>query len=282
MMKKVFLVNFLVVLLALTACSNSPTEGSEGKEPSQSDNTVNNEENNDSPSTNVEETSRENSSATADSTILSTNEVINEIKEVLKMKESKLPTKFPITDTEFVTAKINKNEENAYSVSFYQTNEFIPINDATLNNSSEGISLLATVEGEMYDDPNKQQELFPTTSLDNIPEEMAVDLGQDIVGIEEGAAGSTYLQWKEGRWIFQIKTLSSTTLDNVNIARKMVDYLELNALPVPNENGRFEVDYPENAANVEVTSRFEEGNIVYSIKTNEVPIDTLMMTVVTE
>lgn len=284
-MKKTYLASTLVTLLALTACNNSPAESSEMNE-NQSEQTTNNEESTNSSPSHVKDNSTDStedtSSSTEESTTLSTDEVINQVKAELLMKESKLPTKFPVTDTGFLTAIINKNEEQAYSVSFYQTDTFIPINDSTLDDTNQNISLIATVEGEVYADPTKQQELFPETSLDNIPDEMAVDLGQDIVGMEEGAAGSTYLQWKEGRWVFQIKTLSSSSLDNVNIARKMVDYLELNALPVPIESGRFEVDYPENAANVEVISRFEEGDIVYSIKTNEVPIDALMMTVVTE
>ncbi|MER2059153.1 MAG: hypothetical protein ABTA16_10040 [Niallia sp.] len=118
--------------------------------------------------------------------------------------------------------------------------------------------------------------------MDSIPDDMKVELGHQIIGMKEGAAGSSYLLWKEGRWVLQIKSISADELDTINIARKMVDYLEENALPVPKDNGRIEVSYPQNAEKVEVTARWEEENIVYTLETEEVPINALMMTVSTE
>ena len=209
----------------------------------------------------------------------STADQIKELRSKLKRKENKLPTKFPVTDSPYVTAKINENETDAYSISFYQTNKYIPINDESLNSND---NLIATFNAETFDDPAKQKELFPEVSLDSIPEDMKVDLGHKIRGMREGAAGSSYLVWMEGRWVLQIKSISADELDTADIARKMVDYLEENALPVPKDNGRIEVSYPQNAEKVEVTTRWEEGNTVYTLETGEVPINALMMTVSTE
>lgn len=209
----------------------------------------------------------------------STDEQIKEIRSMLKMKDNKLPTKFPITDSEYIAAKINENETDGYSISFYQTQEAVSINDESLATND---NLIATFKAETFDDENKQKELFPEVSLDSVPDDMKVDLGHQITGMREGAAGSSYLVWKEGRWVLQIKSISEDQLDSVDIARKMVDYLEENALPVPKENGRVEVNYPKNAEEVEITARWEEGNVVYTLETAEVPINALMMTVSTE
>ncbi|WP_312097044.1 hypothetical protein [Niallia sp.] len=209
----------------------------------------------------------------------STADQIKELRSMLKMKENKLPTKFPVTDSQYVTAKINENETDEYFISFYQTKEYVPINDESLHSND---NLIATFNAETYDDAAKQKELFPVVSLDSIPEDMKVDLGHQITGMREGAAGSSYLVWKEGRWVLQIKSISADELDTVDIAKKMVDYLEENALPVPKKNGRIEVSYPQNAEEVKVTARWEEGNTVYTLETAEVPINALMMTVSTE
>lgn len=209
----------------------------------------------------------------------STNEQIKEIRSMLKMKDSTLPTKFPITDTEYLGAGINKNETDEYSISYYQTQEPIPINDESLATNE---NLIATFHAKTFDDTTKQKELFPKVSLDSIPDDMKVDLGHQITGMREGAAGSSYLLWKEGRWVLQIKSISADELDTVDIAKKMVDYLEENALPIPKENGRIEVSYPQNAEKVEITIRWEEENVVYTLETAEVPINALMMTVSTK
>lgn len=209
----------------------------------------------------------------------STAEQINEIRSMLKMKDSKLPTNFPVTDSQYVTAKIDDNKTDEYSISFYQTKDYVPINDESLNSNDNQI---ATFNAETFEDSTKQKELFPDVSLDSIPENMKVDLGNQITGMREGAAGSSYLLWKEGRWVLQIKSVSADELDTVDIAKKMVDYLEENALPVPKDNGRIEISYPQNAEKVEITVRWEGENVVYTLETEEVPINALMMTVSTE
>jgi len=305
-MRKLIFIPLLTFLLMLTGCNNdkednlvndSSNKPASSSEETKSDTTSkpentktegNTNSNNETSSTeeNTESTdantsTKENTPSNDSHSAPSTKEIISTIKSKLKMKNSKLPTKFPITDKEYITAKINKNESDAYSVSFYRADEYIPINDESLG-SKGNATLIGTFQGTTYKNSTKQDQLFPVVSLEDIPADMAVDLGHHIKGMTEGAAGSSYLQWKEGRWIFQIKTLSSSSLNSADIAKKMVDYLEANSLPVPHENGRVEVSYPENAKNVEVITRFEDGNIVYTLETNEVPINALMMTVTTK
>lgn len=262
MKKTLFFILFTFSLIA-SSCSNGSTDSQTNSPPKEANAA-------EQANTEADQTTEE---------IPSTNEQMKEIRSMLKMKDSKLPTKFPITDTEYVGAKMNKNESDEYSISFYQTQEPVPINDESLATNDNRI---ATFKAETFDDPAKQKELFPEVSLDSIPDDMKVELGHQIIGMKEGAAGSSYLLWKEGRWVLQIKSISADELDTINIARKMVDYLEENALPVPKNNGRIEVSYPQNAEEVEVTARWEEENIVYTLETEEVPINALMMTVSTE
>lgn len=267
-MKNILFFLLFTFSLIISGCSNESTDSqaSQANSPAQ-------EENADG------QASAEGNQTTVEPNPSSTNEQLTEIRSMLKMEESKLPTKFPITDTEYIGAKINKNETDEYSISFYQTQEPVTINDESLATNE---NMIATFKAETFDDSSKQKELFPEVSLESIPDDMKVDLGYQITGMKEGAAGSSYLVWKEGRWVLQIKSISADELDTADIARKMVDYLEENALPVPNENGRIEVNYPENAEEVEITVRWEEGNIVYTLETAEVPINALMMTVSTE
>lgn len=263
-MKKILFSSLFIFSLIAGGCSNGPAE-SQSKLP-----TTERADAAGQANTKTEQTTEKSPS---------NNEQMKEIRSMLKMQGNKLPMKFPITDSEYVGAKINKNETDQYSISFYRTQEPVSINDKSLDTND---NLLATFKAETFHDKNNQEELFPDTSLDSIPDEMKVDLGHKITGMKEGAAGSSYLLWKEGRWVVQIKSISADKLDTTDIARKMVDYLEENALPVPQENGRIEVNYPENADKVESMARWEEGNIVYTLETGEVPINALMMTVSTE
>ncbi|WP_400244270.1 hypothetical protein AB3U99_23275 [Niallia sp. JL1B1071] len=261
-MKKILFFSLFTFSLIASSCSNDPP-GSQTEASTQETNVA----------------GQANQTTDNNKETPSTGNQIKELRSMLKMKENKLPTKFPVTDNEYVGTKINKNETDEYSISFYQTQEPVPINDKSLSTNNNRI---ATFKAETFDDPTKQKELFPEVSLDSIPDDMKVDLAHQINGMKEGAAGSSYLVWKEGRWVLQIKFISADELDTADIARKMVDYLEENALPIPKDNGRMEVSYPHNAEDVEVMVRWEEENIVYTLETGEVPINALMMTVSTE
>ncbi|GAB1155247.1 hypothetical protein YWY31_12720 [Paenibacillus illinoisensis] len=206
----------------------------------------------------------------------SVNDVLQEIRSQLKMKDAVLPTSFALDKGQHLAAAIPVNSSEAFKVNFYSVDQSIPVNDASLTSSNNAPDVLASYEVKTYKDPDSSG-IFPDTDLDNIPDEMSVDLGHGIKGMTEGAAGSQYLTWKEGRWTLQIRSVSEDKMDNPGIAKKMVEYLESHTLPAPKDKGFVNVEYPSGAKTVNVTISWQEGKQIHQLQTNQVPNEALGM-----
>lgn len=205
-------------------------------------------------------------------------DVIKQVRNQLKMKDAALPTSFTLDKGTSLGAAILSNTADAFKVNFYATTQSVAINDQSLTASDSKIPVLASYEVKTYKDPN-QSEIFPETDLKDIPADMAVDLGHGIKGISEGAAGSQYLTWQEGRWTLEIRSVSEDEMNNPGIAKKMVEYLESHTLPVPKDKGYIKVEYPNGGKSVHVTISWQDGNQIHQLKTDQVPLEALGMVV---
>ncbi|WP_145318144.1 hypothetical protein [Paenibacillus xylanexedens] len=217
----------------------------------------------------------DNQAATGQSDV---NEVIQQIRNQLTIKNASLPTSFTLEKGSYLSAAIPSNTADAFKVNFYVTTKPVAINDASLTASGSKVPVLASYEVKTYKDPD-QPEIFPETDLKDIPNDMAVDLGHGIQGMSEGAAGSQYLTWQEGRWTLQIRSVSEDEMNNPAIAKKMVEYLESHTLPVPKDKGYIKVEYPTGGKSVHVTISWQDGNKIHQLKTDQVPLEALGMTV---
>lgn len=146
-------------------------------------------------------------------------DVIKQVRNQLKMEDAALPTSFTLDKGTSLGAAILSNTADAFKVNFYATTQSVAVNDQSLTASDSKIPVLASYEVKIYKDPN-QSEIFPETDLKDIPADMAVDLGHGIKGMSEGAAGSQYLTWQEGRWTLQIRSVSEDEMNNPGIAKK--------------------------------------------------------------
>lgn len=206
------------------------------------------------------------------------NEVIQQVRNQLTMKNVSLPTSFTLEKGEYLGAVIPSNTADAFKVNFYATTQSVAINDQSLTASDSKIPVLASYEVKTYKDPN-QTEIFPETDLKDIPTDMAVDLGHGIKGMSEGTAGSQYLTWQEGRWTLQIRSVFEDKMNNPGIAKKIVEYLESHTLPVPKDKGYINVEYPSGGKSVRVTISWQDGHQIHQLKTDQVPLEALGMAV---
>ncbi|MFT8323179.1 MAG: hypothetical protein ABF649_20130 [Bacillus sp. (in: firmicutes)] len=280
-MKYTILAALIGGTIVLTSCQNNHTNLQNNKD-SQYNTNQNKEEH--VGATKEDETTSNASQPAKNSSSSSSKDTTASIKNQLKMEGALLPTIFPISKNGYLAAKIAENTLDSYSVNFYQTDKKTAVNDSSLDTNKE-IPLFASFSAKKYtnDSADKQKDLFSTTTnVDQIPDEMAVDLGHGIKGITEGAAGHKYLAWQEGRWILQIESLSVDNLDQVGIAKKMVAYLEKHSLPVPHDKGRVKVNYKQGGDKVEVSIYWQNGETVYQLETEEVPNNALMMAVSVE
>nr|WP_145402567.1 hypothetical protein [Paenibacillus xylanexedens] len=206
------------------------------------------------------------------------NDVVKALRGELKLQHVKLPTSFPLNKGQYLGANIATNRSDALLVNFYMVAEPVALNDSSLTASDSKASWLASYEVKSSDSMN-QTELFPETDLKNIPDDMAVDLGHGMKGLAEGAAGSQYLTWQEGRWTLQIHSISEDQMNNPAIAKKIVQYLESHRLPAPKDKGFVQVDYASGGKTVQVTISWQDGKQIHQLKTSQVPLDALDMVV---
>ncbi|MDK8190778.1 hypothetical protein QP794_11850 [Paenibacillus sp. UMB7766-LJ446] len=208
----------------------------------------------------------------------SSNDIIQDIRSQLKMKNASFPTSFSLEKGKHLTASITSNTSDAFHINFYSTDQPVAVNDASLTASGSKVPVLASYEVKTYKDPNST-DISPDTDLNDVPKDMTVDLGHGIKGMTEGAAGSQYLTWTEGRWTLQIRSVSQDNMNNPGIAKKMVEYLESHTLPVPKEKGFVNVEYPSGGKSVNVTISWQEGKQNHQLQTEQVPLEALGMVV---
>ncbi|SDS88355.1 hypothetical protein SAMN05444162_2516 [Paenibacillaceae bacterium GAS479] len=226
-----------------------------------------------SPSQTVSVTNKPSASPSATKSV----DVPQQVLSKLKKKGAVLPRTIPLDKGQKLTASIAHNDTKGYKVYFYGAPKALPIGDPSLSPDGKiPVAASFTARGK---DAKRDKDLFAKIDFSQWPAEQAVDLGHKIKGYPEGAAGSQYLSWKEGRWQLQIRSTTEDKIDNAAIARKIVDYLEKNALPAPHDNGKITIDYRPGGKKVEVGVYWQDGDVVYELATGRVPIDALTMAV---
>ena len=126
-------------------------------------------------------------------------------------------------------------EVNHLSVLYYAMDQPLVMNHRQLNNETPFASYQIT----SYDSAEEAQ-----AAVNYVVDQggRPVDLGYKITGYQQGAAGSTYLNWQEGQWSLTVRGLNSENQDPVPVAKDMVAYLEEGFLPVPKTVGQVTVD----------------------------------------
>lgn len=267
----------LAISITLTGCgANNNTDNAKNVE---SDHIENGSNNNMNTPENSGETQTSPNEQVGDTTKVKEPtkvDIVNEVKRMLVMKGAVIPTSFPVTDGYHLTAAIQSNETESFEVTFYQTKAVTPVNDPSLKSVGDA-EVIATFKANTYNDPDNETDIFFPIDTETGP--VAVDLGHGIKGITEGAAGHSYLSWSEGRWIITIGSATEDQMDNQAIAKKMVNYLENNYLPAPQDQGRIKVSYPSGGKEVHVGIYWQDGNVIYELETDEVPINAMGMIV---
>ena len=105
------------------------------------------------------------------------------------------------------------------SILYYQLNDQRELNDPSLNNETP----IASYRIPTYENEDQAAEAVHA-NLDEGGQ--AVDLGHNITGHMQGAAGSSYLSWQEGNWNLTVRAVNQENQDPVPVAKKIVAYLK--------------------------------------------------------
>lgn len=202
--------------------------------------------------------------------------IIASVKEQIQNSlPPKLPKYLPMSSEEMKLSAATDSKDDRYRVTFFESKKAIPINDKELNDN-EIAKPIAVIEARQYETNQEAKSKIGYISPEDIPTgNPAINLGHSIKGYEEGGMGNKWLNWHEGRWYLQIH---ANNLEGANeyvpLAKQMVDYLESNSLPVPNQYGSVKADVDQQKTEDNQIS-WQEEKIVYTISEVEDPIKML-------
>lgn len=134
----------------------------------------------------------------------------------------------------------------------------IPVNDARVNQLTPISSFEKKTYGSDAEAKNAVNQI-----IDNGGQ--PVDLGYNITGYKQGAAGSSYLSWQEGNWSLVVRASNINGESPDDLAKNVVNILEQETLPAPNTVGQITLnvagttDYNRNSV------VWQAGTVVYSV-----------------
>ena len=156
------------------------------------------------------------------------------------------------TNNFLTAATTSQADQNNFRVLYYAEKEAIPVNDARVNQFEK------KTYGSDAEAKNAVNQI-----IDNGGQ--PVDLGYNITGYKQGAAGSSYLSWQEGNWSLVVRASNINGESPDDLAKNVVNILEQETLPAPNTVGQITLnvagttDYNRNSV------VWQAGTVVYSV-----------------
>ncbi|MEB2281685.1 hypothetical protein LAV73_17025 [Lysinibacillus xylanilyticus] len=179
-----------------------------------------------------------------------------------------LPKELPITKGTFLTAT-TKVEANQVEVLFFESKEYLPLNDRKLKNS-QNATIIARLVVKQYPNAKVANEQISFVNYSQNGGQR-VDLGYDIKGYQDAGAGSLWTGWNEGRWALATHTRTDNPNAGVKLAKQAVQFLETHMLPIPKQNGFARLDVYK-SGNIIV---WQDGKFVYTLDLIQEPLKAL-------
>lgn len=182
--------------------------------------------------------------------------------------QDRLPSEVPVTEQKTLNAATDEGGDQL-SILYYQLNDQRELNDPSLNNETP----IASYKNAAYENEDQAAEAVHA-NLDEGGQ--AVDLGHNITGHMQGAAGSSYLSWQEGNWNLTVRAVNQENQDPVPVAKKIVAYLEEAMLPAPGI-GQITIDMGKSDYTANSVS-WQDSKITYTLQHQD-PLSALKMAV---
>lgn len=188
-----------------------------------------------------------------------------------------LPTMIPLDPGYMYASAVAERTEYGYFITFYETKVPVPINAAALNNQSIARQV-ATFEAIVYVNKSAAAKAVDHHDAKQGFSSYAptIDLGYGIIGYQNSGMGQTLLGWNEGNWLLEVLYPIENRM-GIDLAKKIVDELEIVFLPPPNDTGRIRV-VMTSPSQTETTIMWQKNEVVYRIDSINDPIDILDMT----
>ncbi|WP_125702749.1 hypothetical protein [Lacticaseibacillus daqingensis] len=110
-----------------------------------------------------------------------------------------------------------------------------------------------TTTSDAQIDPQAVQADLPTVAL-----------GDGLVGTQEGAAGSSYITWQEGRWVITVQAANINGEDSLPLAKQAVALFAQQMLPIPATQGAIHLRVSAGTDRIN-TVTWRSGDAVYQV-----------------
>lgn len=186
------------------------------------------------------------------------NQVLNQLANMFPSQGLPQAILTSQTNNFLTAATTSQADQNNFRVLYYAEKEAIPVNDARVNQLTPISSFEKKTYGSDAEAKNAVNQI-----IDNGGQ--PVDLGYNITGYKQGAAGSSYLSWQEGNWSLVVRASNINGESPDDLAKNVVNILEQETLPAPNTVGQITLnvagttDYNRNSV------VWQAGTVVYSV-----------------
>ena len=262
----------LLTALSLVACGNKPatkdssssqsTTSVKQKSSSKSKSSSSKSSSLSSSSSSVSSSSSSQASATSSSTSSTKSETttdrLGSLTQQLKtaLPSAKLPTTYPVPSGQVLNTSYSGNA-NRYTIYFGTGSSALPFNTSSVNANAADISLSAQTYASAAEAEAQINYQAPETGLPTVA------LGDNLTGTQQGAAGSTYTNWQEGRWSLTVQAINQNQENGLTLSRQVVALLSKEFLPIPATHGAIALRV--NTGGLRLNSvTWRQGNVLYN------------------
>ncbi|KRN21594.1 hypothetical protein [Lacticaseibacillus camelliae] len=205
------------------------------------------------------------SSSTSSSPATASSKPVDRLTQVKQAVQAKLPgAKFPSSYTAAAGKSLNVQAiGNSQNYGLYLSEgRALPFNDASL----DGLIAPVAIKKTTYTTPAAAEAQINYRAVQaGLP---TVSVGDHLTATEEGAAGSTYLTWAEGRWSLSLQSSTINGEKPLPLANQVTSLLSKEMLPVPAGHGAISLTTTTtNTRNNSVSWR--EGNALYTVSSTD-------------
>ncbi|MEO4055001.1 hypothetical protein [Solibacillus sp. CAU 1738] len=168
----------------------------------------------------------------------------------------KLPSGIPVTKGKFLTATAT-TDSYLTTIIYYESEKKLPLNDSEIEDVAQPIARLQIEKYATEQEANEQIAFEYYAQYGG----QEVELGYNITGYQEEAAGSFWTSWNEGYWAISTHTQTSEPSKGLLLAKQAVEFLETHKLPIPKTHGRAYLDVDEKNSRI----IWQEGTKVYTL-----------------
>jgi hypothetical protein len=174
----------------------------------------------------------------------------------------KLPARFPGQRTSQVQGSIASNNANTYSIQ-YQTSTGSPLVHVTAARYMD------------REEANREIENFQEGKIVDPSGQNVQPIGHGVAGYEQRAAGEYHSSMKQDQWVLSLTSQSSENFDYSDVVRRMEEHLQHHPLPASANQGVVDVYYAPASDDATMDIRWQEGNMIYAVRTSLPPVTSL-------